>query len=67
MRDLKQLSRVCVRYSVTESAKGKIVGVDVGYRTDARTALSNEDTMAWLDQLVEEIGVERLAVLANVG
>lgn len=44
-----------------------VAGGEETWKTDARTAVSNEDTTAWLDQLVEELGVERLAGLANVG
>ena len=44
-----------------------VAGGEETWKTDARTALSNEDTTAWLDQLVEEQGVERLPGLANVG
>lgn len=44
-----------------------VAGGEETWKTDARTGLSNEDTSAWLDQLVEEQAVERLPGLANVG
>ena len=43
-----------------------VAGGEEVWKTDARTALSTEATNAWLDQLVEELGVERLDGLANV-
>ena len=44
-----------------------VAGDEEVWKTDARAALTSEETNAWLDQLVEEQGVERLAGLANVG
>ena len=43
-----------------------VAGGEEVWKTEARTALSNEAINAWLDQLVEELGVERLDGLANV-